>query len=203
MQEAARRFHIGRDSDTAAALAAGQQPTTMFITCSDSRIVPSQLLGTEPGQLFELRTAGNIVPPYLADGAAGEAATIEYAVQVLQVEDIVVCGHSHCGAVGALTKLTHGGEALSGLPSVRRWLETTESSGPASALTRQSLRGQEHGSALQDEGRQHVVAQLDRLSEYPFIAERVAAGSLTMHGWFYEVDSGAVWTRGPEAFVRL
>ena len=94
---AARADEFGR-------LADGQSPQALFITCSDSRVVPSLITGARPGELFELRTAGNIVPAYDPDRPSGEAATIEYAVEVLGVADIVVCGHSHCGAVGALVR---------------------------------------------------------------------------------------------------
>ncbi|SCK28524.1 carbonic anhydrase [Streptomyces sp. SceaMP-e96] len=101
-------------------LGAGQSPQALFVTCSDSRVVPALITGAAPGDLFELRTAGNIVPEYRPERPAGEAATIEYAVQVLGVEHIVVCGHSHCGAVGALVR----GEDLTGVPAVRGWLES-------------------------------------------------------------------------------
>ena len=82
-----------------ARLAEGQAPQALFITCSDSRVIPSLITGARPGELFELRTAGNIVPPYGSGQPSGETATIEYAVEVLGVTDVVVCGHSHCGAV--------------------------------------------------------------------------------------------------------
>ena len=98
-------------------LANGQQPHTLFITCSDSRIVPHLLTQTEPGELFVLRNAGNLVPPWTAEHA-GEAATIEYAVQVLNVREIVVCGHSHCGAMQALLDPA----SVESLPAVRQWL---------------------------------------------------------------------------------
>ena len=91
----------GRELD---GLATGQSPQALFITCSDSRVVPALIAGADPGDLFELRTAGNIVPSYRAHAAAGETATIEYAVDVLGVRDIVVCGHSRCGAIGAVVR---------------------------------------------------------------------------------------------------
>ncbi|MCZ9341796.1 carbonic anhydrase, partial [Streptomyces sp. TRM76130] len=111
-------------------------PDVLFITCSDSRVVPALITGARPGQLFELRTAGNVVPPYTAERPTGEAATIEYAVQVLGVDDIVVCGHSHCGAVGAMVR----GDDLTAVPAVRDWLrygadqpECTDPADPAVA----------------------------------------------------------------------
>ena len=98
----ARTF--GQRPEEFARLAEGQSPQVLFITCSDSRVVPALITGARPGELFELRTAGNIVPPYASEHPTSEAATIEYAVEVLGVRDIVVCGHSHCGAVGALVR---------------------------------------------------------------------------------------------------
>lgn len=102
-------------------LAGGQRPDALFITCSDSRIDPSLLTQTKPGELFILRNAGNIVPPY---GAAngGEGATIEYAIRALGIRDIIVCGHTHCGAMQGLLQP----EALEDLPAVRSWLSHAE-----------------------------------------------------------------------------
>src|SRR4029078_4173731 len=102
-------------------LASGQQPSTLFITCSDSRIVPHMLTQTEPGELFVLRNAGNLVPPATA-APCGEAATIEYAVQVLKVEEVFVCGHSHCGAIAALLEP----QMVKNLPAVESWLGHAE-----------------------------------------------------------------------------
>lgn len=102
LMEHARRF--GERAVEFRHFADGQAPQALFITCSDSRVIPSLFTGAGPGELFELRTAGGIVPPYDAQRYSGEAATIEYAVQVLGVDHVVVCGHSHCGAVGALLR---------------------------------------------------------------------------------------------------
>ncbi|MFF5566029.1 carbonic anhydrase [Streptomyces sp. NPDC012623] len=162
-------------------LAAGQTPEVLFITCSDSRVIPSLITGARPGELFELRTAGNIVPRYDERRPSGEAATIEYALRVLQVRDLVVCGHSHCGAVGALVR----GEDLSGVPAVRGWLDDCDPSLPA-------------GDDLAHAVRHHAASQLDTLRGYPAVRERLAEGRLTMHAWYYEVDTGAVSVHRPE-----
>ncbi len=113
----ARSFttHVAERAKEFHALEAGQSPEVLFIACSDSRVVPSLITGARPGELFELRTAGNIVPAYSGSRPSAETATIEYAVRALGVRDVIVCGHSHCGAVNALV----GGGALSGLPAVR------------------------------------------------------------------------------------
>ncbi|WP_406441831.1 carbonic anhydrase [Streptomyces sp. NBC_00631] len=172
----ARTF--GQRPEEFARLAEGQSPQVLFITCSDSRVVPALITGARPGELFELRTAGNIVPPYASAHPTSEAATIEYAVEVLGVRDIVVCGHSHCGAVGALVR----GDDLTAVPAVRDWL--------ASAEPRPS--GAAEDPAVTEGVQNHVLAQLLRLRSYPFIDRKLAEGELTLRGWYYEVHTGAV-----------
>ncbi|MBZ9641728.1 carbonic anhydrase [Streptomyces sp. PSKA30] len=161
-----------------ARLAEGQSPQVLFITCSDSRVVPALITGARPGELFELRTAGNIVPPYASGHPTSEAATIEYAVEVLGVTDVVVCGHSHCGAVGALVR----GEDLNAVPAVRDWL-THATARP---------EGTDTDPAVAEAVQNHVLAQLLRLRSYPCTERRIAAGRLRLHGWYYEVHAGAV-----------
>ncbi|MEV4111546.1 carbonic anhydrase [Nonomuraea sp. NPDC049695] len=163
-------------------LAAGQSPQALFITCSDSRVIPSLFTGARPGELFELRTAGNIIPRHLPDRSSGEAATIEYAVEVLRVSDIVVCGHSHCGAVGALVR----GEDLGAVPAVREWLRNADA--PPAA---------DHGPDVARAVQAHVLAQLERLREYPAVAARLAEGRVSLRGWFYEVHTGSVLAHRP------
>ncbi|MFJ6698310.1 carbonic anhydrase [Streptomyces sp. NPDC091272] len=183
--------HVADPQNAAAfrALGAGQSPDALFITCSDSRVVPALITGARPGELFELRTAGNVVPPYPGPGAepAGEAATVEYAVCVLGVRDIVVCGHSHCGAVGALVR----GDDLSAIPAVRDWLE--HSVAPDAAVRSLAPTSADVAEAVQA----HALAQLERLRGYPCVRERTADGSLTLHAWYYEVHTGAVLAHRP------
>ncbi|MGY5124002.1 carbonic anhydrase [Streptomyces nigrescens] len=169
-------------------LGAGQSPQALFVTCSDSRVVPALITGAAPGDLFELRTAGNIVPEYRTERPAGEAATIEYAVRVLGVEHIVVCGHSHCGAVGALVR----GEDLTGVPAVRGWLESA-------APELSDGAGADGGTPeLADAVQRHALAQAERLRSYPCVAEGLDAGRLSLDVWFYEVHTGAVRRHRPE-----
>ncbi|MER6954136.1 MULTISPECIES: carbonic anhydrase [unclassified Streptomyces] len=173
----ARTF--GQRPEEFAKLAEGQSPQVLFITCSDSRVVPALITGARPGELFELRTAGNIVPPYGSALPTGEAATIEYAVEVLGVQDVVVCGHSHCGAVGALVR----GDDLDGVPAVRDWLaHAADEPGAADPDDPTVMR------AVQN----HVLAQLLRLRSYPCVEKRLAEGRLRVRGWYYEVHTGAV-----------
>lgn len=189
--ENARSFpeRVAERSNEFRVLAAGQKPEALFIACSDSRVVPSLITGARPGELFELRTAGNIVPAYDCARPAGETATVEYAVRVLGVRDIVVCGHSHCGAVGALV----GGDDLSAVPAVRGWLD-------------HSVPGLPAGLGVPHAVRHHVVAQLDTLRSYPCVRERLAEDALTLSAWYYEIDTGAVSMYRPDldgAFTPL
>ena len=182
-----RRTDLGR-------LAEEQHPEALFITCSDSRVVPTLITGAGPGELFELRTAGNIVPTYDPQRTTSEAATIEYAVEVLGVRNVIVCGHSHCGAVGAL--VTAGD--LTALPSVRRWLADTE----PHERTRNAV-AEADGAAISSAVQTHVVTQLERLGTHPSIAGRVRAGRLDLHGWFYAIDTGVVNSYRPQARTFL
>lgn len=177
----ARTF--GQRPEEFAKLAEGQSPQVLFITCSDSRVVPALITGARPGQLFELRTAGNIVPPYASQHPTSEACTIEYAVEVLGVSDIVVCGHSHCGAVGALVR----GDDLTAVPAVRDWL-THATPRPQGAV---------EDPAVSEGVQAHVLTQLLRLRSYPYIEKKLKDRQLSLHAWFYEVHTGAVLTHDP------
>lgn len=189
-----------RNTEAFQALRAGQSPEALFVTCSDSRVVPALITGARPGELFELRTAGNVVPPYPSAGTGtgtesahpqSEAATIEYAVRVLGVRDIVVCGHSHCGAVGALVR----GEDLSAVPAVRDWLE--HSVAPNAAVRTVAPASADVAEAVQA----HVLAQVERLRAYPCVQERLSDGTLTLHAWYYEVHTGTVTAATPASFA--
>src|SRR4051812_15612464 len=144
-------------------LASGQNPSSLFITCSDSRIVPELLTQTSPGELFVLRNAGNLVSP--CNGAlSGEAATIEYALRVLQVEEMIVCGHSHCGAIGGLLRP----ESVEGLPYVEKWLSQAER--VWQELADQSLATEGDDDMLSIASKANVLVQLQNLRTYPAIA---------------------------------
>ncbi|MFJ9742610.1 carbonic anhydrase [Streptomyces sp. NPDC101166] len=175
-------------------LAEGQYPEALFITCSDSRVIPALITGARPGEIFELRNAGNIVPPHGRPGASGEAATIEYALEVLGVQDVVVCGHSHCGAMGALKS----GDDLSALPGVDAWLQ----------LARPRLASVLDGAAaaapsLPDVVQLNVVNQLAVLRGYPAARRRLDEGRLRLHGWYYEVDTGQVHELDEDGLFRV
>lgn len=166
-------------------LAKGQNPETLFITCSDSRINPNLLTGTKPGELFILRNAGNIVPAF---GAlrGGEAATVEYAVSVLGVQDIVVCGHSACGAMGALLQE----EQVTSLPAVKDWLYHAESTKQIVRTNYSALGPEEQVNVAIQE---NVLVQLEHLRTHPAVAARLARGDLGLHGWVYKIATGEVF----------
>ncbi|TKA00591.1 carbonic anhydrase [Actinacidiphila oryziradicis] len=189
----ARSFHhrCAERHEEFSRLADGQRPQALFITCSDARVIPSLITGAQPGELFELRTAGQAVPRYRVLMPSGEAATIEYAVQVLGVRDIVVCGHSHCGAVRARIDGTPLGHA----PAVRDWLRQALQPGLPDC-------GDPH---LAEAVQRHVLTQLDRLRRYPCIRVRAAQGELRLHGWFYDLTTGRVQAhqQRPDTFLPL
>jgi carbonic anhydrase len=183
-------------------LARGQQPLALFISCSDSRVMPSLITGSRPGELFELRTAGNIVPRYRSQAECGVAASIEFAVKALEVPDIVVCGHSHCGAVKGLMH----SPSVAALPLVRSWLTWAghhrRPTGPEQAGSGQTSAPDEDTVHVTQ---RHLVTQLDHLRTYPDIAQRLAAGRLRLHGWYYTVETGEVLAKaaGSQEFRPL
>ena len=171
-------------------LAKGQSPQALFITCSDSRINPTLLTQTEPGDLFILRTAGNIVPPYGAV-CGGEAATIEYAVAVLKVRDIVVCGHSHCGAMAGLLNPA----SLNGLTAVQALLRHAEAT---ERIVRENYQHiTESEARLKVAVEENVLVQLENLRTHPSVAAALSRGDMKLHGWFYKFETGEVFAYDP------
>ncbi|WP_280298087.1 carbonic anhydrase [Nocardia neocaledoniensis] len=159
-------------------LATTHSPHTLFIGCSDARVVPELITSSEPGELFVVRTAGNLVPAY-APGGDGVAASIEYAVAVLGVARIVVCGHSGCGAMTAVAE--H--HDLTAMPTIAQWLRHTDA---AAALV---------GAATDRVPRlvrANVAAQLSNLATHPAVARGLAAGTVHAEGWVFDIASGEV-----------
>ncbi len=163
-------------------LGKGQKPLALFITCSDSRIAPDLLAQTEPGELFVLRNAGNLVPPYGGPPGA-EAATIEYALVQLRVRDVVLCGHSKCGAMHGLLEP----EALGKMPAVAGWLDHARALLPA-------LQGAERSAEeqLKLAIEKNVLLQMEHLRTHPAVAAALAARALRLHGWVYHFEKGLV-----------
>lgn len=171
-------------------LAKGQSPQALFITCSDSRINPTLLTQTDPGELFILRTAGNIVPPYGAVWG-GEAATIEYAVAVLKVQDIIVCGHSHCGAMAGLLN-PKSVETLTAVQALLRHAEATD------RIVRENYQHvTDPESRLKVTVEENALVQLENLRTHPSVAAALSRGDLKLHAWFYKFETGEVFAYDP------
>jgi carbonic anhydrase len=173
-----------------ARLSSGQNPDALLITCSDSRIVPELITQTKPGDLFICRNAGNIAPAY-GEVNGGVSATIEYAVLGLNVRDIIVCGHSDCGAMKALMHP----EKLESMPNVAAWLRHAERARFVMAENYGHLTGSEFLNGLIE---QNVLAQLENLHTHPSVASRILKGQLSLHGWVYEIESGLVRAYEPD-----
>jgi len=170
-------------------LAHGQHPHTLFITCSDSRIDPLLLTQSKPGDLFILRNAGNIIPPY-GSGEWGVAATIEFAVAGLGVENIIVCGHSLCGAMKTLL------EPQSDYPALAEWLRYAEATRRIiSELYRERSATEQLNLAIQE----NVLHQIENLLTHPAVASAVAANKLRIFGWVYKFETGEVFNYNPHA----
>ncbi len=165
-------------------LATGQQPEALLITCSDSRVVPDLIVQAKPGDIFICRNAGNIAPPH-SDINGGVTATIEYAVAALNVRHIIVCGHSDCGAMKALLHP----EKLQGLPSVRSWLKNASR---AEVVVRENHPDLDDAARIDALIEENVLAQLDNLRTHPCVASRLKSGSLSLHGWVYDIESGQI-----------
>lgn len=167
-------------------LALGQTPHTLFITCADSRVSPDMITQNEPGNLFVLRNIGNIVPGY-GEMLGGVSAAIEYAVSAIGVENIIVCGHSDCGAMKAM--LDPVGHRLPTMPTVSSWLRNAEA---ALAVTYALMPEHDHPGMLVTLVEQNVLLQLAHLRTHPAVAARMAEGRLTLQGWVYDIGHGII-----------
>src|SRR5471032_835707 len=164
-------------------LALNQNPKTLFISCSDSRLVPELVTQREPGELFVIRNAGNIVPPFGPE-PGGVSATVEYAVMALGIRDIVVCGHSDCGAMTAVANCT----CLDHMPAVAHWLSYADAAkaindSAAHETSQARVNGMVHAN---------VIAQLGNLRTHPCVALALAKGEMNLHGWVYDIESGSI-----------
>ena len=167
-------------------LVAGQSPTALFITCCDSRVVPSVFTATDPGELFVLRNIGNLVPPYQGEHQHNTdnsvAAAIEFSIFALKVSDIIVCGHSECGAMSAVCK----GQSSSDNESLKTWLKYVD---PAYEKFQQGFLADSSLTQHNRLSQVNVAQQLDHLQTYPCVAERLQAGTLKIHGWWFDLET--------------
>ncbi|HEJ9060185.1 TPA: carbonic anhydrase [Serratia fonticola] len=164
-------------------LATSQNPRTLFISCSDSRLVPELITQREPGDLFVIRNAGNIVPSFGPE-PGGVSASVEYAVAALGVEDIVICGHSDCGAMTAIATC----KCLDHMPTVANWLRYADS---AKAVNQANEHASEH-DRINSMVRENVIAQLTNLKTHPSVALALDRGNLRLHGWIYDIATGCI-----------
>lgn len=183
--------YVSRHREFLEQLSHGQKPRVLFITCSDSRIDPNLIVQADMGELFVIRNAGNIVPPF---GAAngGEGAAIEYAIHALGIEQVVICGHSHCGAMKGLLKLD---KLEMEMPLVYEWLNHA-------AATRRLV--QENYSTLENEQllevlvAENVLTQIENLRTYPVVRSRLYQGKLKIYAWIYTLETGEVLAYDPD-----
>lgn len=177
-------------------LAHGQKPRVLFITCSDSRIDPNLITQTELGELFVIRNAGNIIPPF---GAAngGEGAAVEYAIHALGIEQIVVCGHSHCGAMKGLLQLNKLQEDM---PLVYDWLKHAEAT---RRLVKENYGNYQGEELLEVTVAENVLTQIENLKTYPVVHSKIYQGKLKIYGWVYHIETGEVLAYDPHSRAYL
>ena len=165
----------------------GQSPKALFIGCSDSRVMPAMITGSKAGDLFIIRNIGNFVAPFRPDADYhATAAAIEYAVSVLEISDIIVCGHSHCGAIASLYK------EIKATPEnihTIKWLELGEAAKKIALLTHKEMPKE---ALLRYTEKVSVIHQLDNLLTYPAVKKRVDEGKLFLHGWHYDIENGNI-----------
>lgn len=182
-------------------LAAGQRPRVMVIGCSDSRVDPALVCGARPGEVFSVRNVANLVPPP-GSGAVGHGVTaaVEYAVKALGVSDLVVLGHAGCGGMAAALDAARGGGAA-GLETLGPWLES------ATAVCREVLSeprdrdGPEGAGLARRVERRSILASLANLRSWPWIRGRMDGGTLALHGWWFDIATGTLWTADPDEGV--
>jgi carbonic anhydrase len=181
----------GQKRELFTGLREGQAPFAMFIACSDSRVVPELLTQREPGEIFVVRNAGNIIPSY-GPASGGVSASIEYAVAVLGIENVVVCGHSDCGAMKAILRE----EKLDKMPAVQAWIKHSAAAKEILEATVSASAGEE--ARLHALVHENVLCQLRNLQTHPTVASRLATGRLKLFGWVYNIENGTVDTYDAE-----
>lgn len=171
----------------------GQNPHTLFITCSDSRVLAELITQSQPGDLFVVKNVGNIVPPANVVGSTNStAAAIEFAVEMLGVSDVVVCGHSQCGAMIALLQGLPHSETM---PHLNEWLEVAA---PVRKLiARDYTHLKDHNERVTAAGEENVLFALENLHTYPAVVKRLAAGTLRLHGWFFQIGTAQMFAYDP------
>lgn len=177
-------------------LASNQNPKALFISCSDSRLVPELVTQQDPGQLFVIRNAGNIVPSFGPE-PGGVSATIEYAVVALGVTDIVICGHSNCGAMKAIASC----QCLDPMPAVAHWLRYSDAAKAVVEKKSYATEDEKVNAMVQE----NVIAQLNNIKTHPSVAVGLRNNALRLHGWVYDIESGVIRAldKSTKQFVTL
>jgi len=171
----------------------GQKPHTLFITCADSRVVAELITQSKPGDLFVIKNIGNIVPPPDESSCSSTGAGIEFAVDVLGVSDIVVCGHSQCGAISALMQPD---PATKGLNHLRNWISLAEP--VREVIERNYNHLKTDGERIRAAEEENVLFSIERLHAYPSVARKLQDGSLRLHAWFFKIASAELFAYDPE-----
>jgi len=172
----------------------GQNPHTLFITCSDSRVLAELITQSKPGDLFVVKNIGNIVPPSAVTGSTNStAAAIEFAVETLRVSDIVICGHSQCGAMTALLRDSKSDDRM---PHLREWLSLAEPVREIMRTQYTDVTDEQHRMNLA--AAENVLFALENLHSYYCVQDRLADGSLRLHGWFFEISTAELLAYDPD-----
>ncbi len=190
-----RAYFKKHEDDLLSLVENGQHPKALFIGCSDSRVIPDLMVQTKPGDLFVIRNVGNFVPPYKPDeDFHATASGIEYAVSVLKVSEIIICGHSHCGACKALY------EPISdpSLIHTKKWLQLGEKAKSMALLTHGKDGDKE--ALLRVTEKLSIVSQIDNLLTYPYIKKRLDDETIYIHGWYYNIENGSIEYYDPEHY---
>ena len=191
-----RKTYVHTHQELLEQLSHGQKPRVLFITCSDSRVAPNLITNTDVGELFVIRNAGNIVPPF---GAAngGEGGTIEYAITALGIKQVIICGHSHCGAMKGLLKLN---KLQADMPLVYDWLQHAEST---RRLVLENYPHQSGEELIETLVAENVLIQIENLKTYPMVRAKLHQGELRIYGWIYEIETGEVLAYDAETHTYL
>jgi carbonic anhydrase len=176
----------------------GQTPKALFIGCSDSRVIPNLMVQSNPGDLFVIRNVGNFVPPFKTDeDFHATASGIEYAVCMLNVQEVIICGHSHCGACQSLFEDID----FKDMPHTKKWLELGESAKSSAILSLGNNAPKEELLRLTE--KLSIVKQIENLLTYPTVKERFENGSLHIHGWYYHIETGNIDYYNAESYEFL
>jgi carbonic anhydrase len=187
-----RESYFAKEEDFFKRLSEEQNPDVLFITCSDSRVDPNLVTQSRPGELFIVRNVGNIIPPYNAiKDKNSVAAAIEFAVLALKVKDIIICGHSGCGAMEAIYR---DDKEFEHMPHLRDWLKIAS---PVKDVVNSFYQGKTGAARHRITEEENILIQLRNIETYPFVMQALNKGAIHLHGWYYDIGSGEVYSYNP------